>query len=179
MVHGAIPGQPCTSIISRGGSLTQGRVADLLHRPAFPARRESSATATSSRAIRASPRRRLSNVYESMSQFGQGPNMAANGTYTFEFTAPSSGRLAIIGVDDAAGNGFTGSVDSVSITEITTGAERSSDGHRPLRTDETTDMGYQSCRQAWRKRDEIGSGVRPRLGADQTAGDRNPIPASE
>jgi hypothetical protein len=62
-----------------------------------------------------------SNVYESMRQFGQGPDMRANGTYTFEFTAPSSGRLGIIGVDDASGNGFTGSVDSVSITEITTG----------------------------------------------------------
>jgi hypothetical protein len=61
------------------------------------------------------------NLYIPFSSLGQGTDMAANGTYSGEFTAPASGRLSIVGLDDASGNGFTGSVDSVSIVEKTTG----------------------------------------------------------
>jgi hypothetical protein len=60
-------------------------------------------------------------LYFPLSKIGIGKPITSNGTYSGEIVADANGRFSLMAVEDSSGAGFNGTVDNLSIVDVTSG----------------------------------------------------------
>jgi hypothetical protein len=60
-------------------------------------------------------------LYFPLSKIGIGKPITTNGTYSGEIVADANGRFSLMAVEDSTGAGFNGTVDNLSIVDVTSG----------------------------------------------------------